>query len=285
MESCPNCGQPVRSTARFCTSCGFRIPERVQPAVDTSSSGLASSWVEESERATIETVDRVEPAATWPTAAETVDVRESVDVVASAPDAVYAPPAIAADPIDEIVEASAGFNTRDESIVDLSQNKINVALYHIETLRQLLPDLSNWSIERAQSVNSAIDAMEAAIKGREGDADTFNGLRQTVAAAKKDPRDIDVMIALADRATDIEDLLTAHDKYSIGIRTALIELKPLAVEYVKVPRRRAPARSSTTRSRSTAAKPKTTTNKTASKTTSSRTASSTSRKASTAKES
>ena len=171
-------------------------------------------------------------------------------------------------PIDEIVAATAGFNTEEDSVVDRSQNKINVALYHIETLRQLMPDLSAWSEERAQAVNSAIAAMEAAIKGREADDSPYVSLRQTVAAARKDPRDIDVMIALSDRALDIEDLLAAHDKYSIGIRTALIDLKPLAVEYVRVPKRRAATttrkRSTTSRTSSTAAK------STASKSTASR---------------
>lgn len=197
---------------------------------------------------------------------------ETVEVIAAdaaAPVSVYAPPAIPVDPIADIVAATSGFNAEEDSLVDLSQNRINIALYHIETLRQLVPELSEWSEDRAQSVNSAIAAMEAAIKGREADDVTYNGLRHTVAAARKDPRDIDVMIALSDRAVDIEDLLAAHDKYSIGIRTALIDLKPLAVEYVRVPvKRRPPARKpATTRARATTAKAKSTT--TATKTTTS----------------
>ena len=173
-----------------------------------------------------------------------------------ADEAIYAPPAIAVDPIDEIVAATAGFNAIDGTIAKTSANKINVALYHIETLRQLMPDLSNWSQDRAEAVNDAIAAMEAALKGREEEEAPFSSLRQTVAAAKKDPRDIDVMIALSDRSKDIEDLLAAHDKYSIGIRTALIDLKPLAVEYIRMPKRRTTtARKSTSaRSRSTASK-------------------------------
>lgn len=259
MEPCPNCGQPVRATARFCTSCGYRIPERAQGSTsNSSSSGFASTWIEES-TGTASAAEPVAPASTWPVAPAAEVVEEKVEVVETvepAAEVVYAPPAVAVDPIDDIVAASAGFNDDQESLVDMSQNKVNIALYHIETLRQMMPDLSAWSTERAQSVNAAIDAMETAIKGREADDDTFNGLRQTVAAARKDPRDIDVMVALSDRALDIEDLLKAHDAYSIGIRKALIELKPLAVEYVRVPKRRtAPARkSSTSRSRSTASK-------------------------------
>ncbi len=182
-------------------------------------------------------------------------------MVASDDGTVSAAPAIAVDPIDEIVAATAGFNSGDDSIVDMSKNKVNMALYHIETLRQILPDLSNWSEDRAEAVNDAIAAMEAAIKGREADEDPFVSLRHTVAAAQKDPRDIDVMIALSDRSKDIEDLLKAHDKYSIGIRTALIDLKPIAVEYVKVPKARRPATRKPAASRSTANKSTSTTSR------------------------
>lgn len=262
MEQCPNCGQPIRATARFCTSCGYRIPERPQGSTSTSSStGLASTWIEESTGAPA-AAEPVDAASTWPAAPVADVVEEEVDVVETVPDSVYAPPAVVMveskqiDPIDEIVAATAGYNDDQDTLSDISQNKVNIALYHIETLKQLLPELSAWSIERAQTVNDAIAAMETAIKGREDDEITYNGLRHTVAAARKDPRDIDVMIALSDRALDIEDLLKAHDAYSIGIRKALIDLKPLAVEYIKVPKRRAASarKSPTTRSRSTASK-------------------------------
>jgi hypothetical protein len=235
VEPCTICGQPVRSTSRFCSSCGYRVPEHSSTAAPASSSGLASSW----------------PAP----AVETVETVEVVGVP------LYAALEVVADPIDEIIAATAGFNEVGDSLVDVSLNKINVALYHVESIRQMVPDLSAWSEERAQLVNSAIAALEAALKGREADDNTFYGLRQTVVAAKRDPRDIDTMIALSDRSMDSEDLLKAHDKYSIGVRTALIDLKPLAVEYVRVPKkRRAPARRTTTsRSRSTTSRAKTAT--------------------------
>lgn len=271
METCPNCGQPIRATARFCTSCGYRIPERAQGSTSSSSSSFTSTWIEES-TGTAAAAAPVDAASTWPAAPVAEVVEEKVDVVEvveTAPEVVYAPPALAVDPIDEIVAATAGYNDDQESLVDMSQNKVNIALYHIETLRQLMPELSAWSVERAQSVNEAIAAMETAIKGREADDDTYHGLRMTVASARKDPRDIDVMIALSDRATDIEDLLKAHDAYSIGIRKALIDLKPLAVEYVRVPKRRtAPARKTSTprtRSASSTAKSATAAKSTATK--------------------
>jgi hypothetical protein len=292
VEPCPNCGQPVRATARFCTSCGYRIPERAQGSTDNAPV-FASNWIEESTGQAPAVEAQPSPASTWPTApteeaaapAEVQWAPPAPAVMVASEETIVAAPAIAVDPIEEIVAATAGFNSADDSIVDMSHNKINMALYHIETLRQILPDLSNWSEDRAEAVNDAIAAMEAAIKGRESDDDPFVNLRHTVAAAKKDPRDIDVMIALSDRATDIEDLLAAHDKYSIGIRTALIDLKPLAVEYVKVPKaRRASTRKTTTSSsRSTASKSTSATNKSSTTASKSSTASTTrARKTSTA---
>jgi hypothetical protein len=39
MENCPNCGSPVRPGAKFCTTCGFRLPEGedTAPAAETAS--------------------------------------------------------------------------------------------------------------------------------------------------------------------------------------------------------------------------------------------------------
>ncbi|MER3484921.1 MAG: hypothetical protein C4345_02000, partial [Chloroflexota bacterium] len=31
VDRCPNCGQTLRPGARFCTSCGFRLPEQAPP--------------------------------------------------------------------------------------------------------------------------------------------------------------------------------------------------------------------------------------------------------------
>lgn len=52
IDKCPNCGQPVRPGARFCTSCGFRLPERpVEPSPSplsrspfATTSSVAASW-------------------------------------------------------------------------------------------------------------------------------------------------------------------------------------------------------------------------------------------------
>ena len=135
----------------------------------------------------------------------------------------------------------------EESINDAAENRINIALFHVERLRQLVPDLTGWSEEQAATVEKAILSLEAGLKGREDQGDPYVTLRATVAEAKKDPRDIDVMIALSDRAAEIEDLLAAHDQYSQALREALIEIKPVAVTYVA--QRKKPTRKSTARPR------------------------------------
>jgi hypothetical protein len=134
----------------------------------------------------------------------------------------------------------------ENTINDMAENRVNIALFHIERLRQLVPDITGWSEQQAGSVDTAIFQLETALKGREDAGDPYNALRETLKSAKRDPRDIDVMIALADRASEIEDLLEAHDKYSLGVREALFAIKPAAVNYVaetkKRPARRRPSR-------------------------------------------
>jgi hypothetical protein len=126
----------------------------------------------------------------------------------------------------------------ENTINDMAENRVNIALFHIERLRQLVPDITGWSEQQAGSVNTAIFQLETALKGREEAGDPYLALRETVKAAKRRPRDIDVMIALADRAAEIEDLLAAHDTYSLGVREALFAIKPAAVSYVAAAKRR-----------------------------------------------
>lgn len=52
VDKCPNCGQPSRPGARFCTSCGFRLPERpveqepspLSRSPFATTSTVAASW-------------------------------------------------------------------------------------------------------------------------------------------------------------------------------------------------------------------------------------------------
>ncbi|MGD9711969.1 MAG: hypothetical protein AB7V46_07895 [Thermomicrobiales bacterium] len=134
----------------------------------------------------------------------------------------------------------------EETINDAAENTVNIALFHITRLQQLIPDITGWSEEQASAVNKAISALETALTGREADAEPFAALRETVKSAIRQNRDIDVMVALTDRAKEIEDLLDAHDQYSRGVREALIAIKPAAVNYVAEVKRKPARRRSTT---------------------------------------
>ncbi|MEZ4498859.1 MAG: hypothetical protein R2839_02105 [Thermomicrobiales bacterium] len=140
----------------------------------------------------------------------------------------------------------------EETINDAAANQVNIALFHIERLKQLVPDITGWSEDQAAAVNRAIGALETALKGREDASDPYHGLRETVKAAKTRNRDIDVMVALTDRAAEIEDLLSAHDQYSSGVREALFAIKPAAVNYVAAATRRPARKSPAKRTRKTA---------------------------------
>lgn len=104
VDKCPNCGQPSRPGARFCTSCGFRLPERpVEPEPSpltrspfATTSTVAASWWP-SATASEETTA---PTAETPVAAETVAAEAPTtaeEPVAASDDSVIALNAPAAD--------------------------------------------------------------------------------------------------------------------------------------------------------------------------------------------
>jgi hypothetical protein len=289
METCPNCGNDVRPTARFCTSCGFRMPERASGAGETGStaggSSITSGWgvVSTEPEQTIEQPafqERPSPfaapaepgmAATTTTqqpAAASQQAGEQSAVEAAGTGAIeQVESELRRDQVEESESPPVPVPTglipdvvAEETINDQAANRVNIALFHIERLRQLVPDITGWSEEQAASVDKAIAALETALSGREEAGDPYQSLRETVKIAKRDPRDIDIMIALTDRAGEIEDLLAAHDAYSTGVRDALFAIKPAAVDYVaaakKRPARRRTATRKSTSSRSKAAAPK-----------------------------
>ncbi len=165
----------------------------------------------------------------WPAAEPTPS---PVEVEEPETASILAPPAEPAysGPVPDVVA--------EETINDMAENRVNIALFHIERLQQLIPDITGWSEQQAASVNRAIETLETALKGREDAGDPYQALRDTVRAARRQSRDIDVMVALTDRAAEIEDLLEAHDKYSYGVREALIAIKPAAVNYIAETRKR-----------------------------------------------
>ena len=238
METCPNCGSDVRTTARFCTSCGFRIPERAAGSTSIDGAGSRNEardlWGTPAESGAVPT----EAAAVVSPEVQNDWVSQTASDAESAKESVAAYPAQSVSTVGSVAVATtddggvAPILATEESINDSAENRINIALFHVERLRQLVPDLSGWSEEQAASVNKAISLLEAGLKGREDQGYPYETLRVTIADAKKDPRDIDVMIALSDRASEIEDLLRAHDQYSAALREALFEIKPAAVNYV-----------------------------------------------------
>lgn len=241
METCPNCGSEIRPTARFCTSCGYRIPERL-----LGSPSEGSGWAVAITTAPPDLDEAFADPAPVPVSWSMATVADEagpapVEEPSAEPEDVVAWQATA--PVETIPSVVA-----EETINDTTANKVNIALFHIERLQQLVPDITGWSEEQAGAVNKAIASLETSLKGREADSEPFEALRETVRTAVKKNRDIDVMVALTDRASEIEDLLNAHDAYSRAVREALTSIKPAAVNYVAEVKRK-PARRSSSRTR------------------------------------
>lgn len=94
MERCPNCGAPARPGAKFCTTCGYRLPAAVvAPPADPveSSSSSASSWPAPPAPAVATDPDASDQASTGDTEAAPASV-DDVVIPDSAPDS---------EPVDE----------------------------------------------------------------------------------------------------------------------------------------------------------------------------------------
>src|SRR5438046_890763 len=94
VDKCPNCGQPSRPGARFCTSCGFRLPDRpVEPEPSpltrspfATTSTVAASWWPSSAstgQAESSATNGAEPTAEGTQSAEETPTAEGTSAAAS----------------------------------------------------------------------------------------------------------------------------------------------------------------------------------------------------------
>lgn len=112
MERCPNCGAPARPGAKFCTTCGYRLPAAVAAPtepVETSTTG-ASSWpAPPASKQESEADASDEPAATVTESAPA----STVDVVIPGPDPEN-------EPIDD-AEAARTIGSGDPTAVNTDE--------------------------------------------------------------------------------------------------------------------------------------------------------------------
>lgn len=203
---CPNCGSHNRTTAKFCVTCGVRIPDEAPAARDPFTATPAT--------------------ATWPappSAAAQPAVAEPASVPApsgwggwGAPTPAAEPPtaarAIAAEEVEfdihEAIDRPAP--AADPGIETPGDDALGQAIELLDTLRDLLPTV-------LASAGGTAVGNAAAVLAQTSD-DDYSALRAMVAEATERPRDIDVMIRLSQRIGDITDLLAERDRLRAALR-------------------------------------------------------------------
>jgi hypothetical protein len=107
------------------------------------------------------------------------------------------------------------------------------AIQLIDELRGLIPTLGGAAATSNTEDGGVAADLAALLDGEEADAERFQSLRAAVATAQARPRDIDIMLDLVSRADVIAAMIAAHDRYVVGIESAVARLRGEHAEAVE----------------------------------------------------
>jgi hypothetical protein len=253
MNRCPNCAAQNREGAKFCTSCGFRLPVTAAPTSTSDRSPFATtSTVPPHADQVAEPPKAAEPSeepgfATWNAPPPAVDAPgRSWD----AP-----PPTNTAVPVDENMIASlVGDNAPPSATADVSPDPAPEApdpatwatphpavernqygAPSVDQLLKLVRELEYGLVELVEAPMGVVasttgSANYAAVADSRllsnaladlQDEDELAPLRSAVASAQERPRDVDVMLDLVLRADAIAAVLTERDQLKAAIELAV----------------------------------------------------------------
>jgi hypothetical protein len=268
MERCPNCGAPARPGAKFCTTCGSRLPDA--PAAESGAERptvAAAGWAAPPEAeppAAAETTattggesagtagetagtaaDQV-LSTTWP--ADGPQSRPSTwaeEAVAQAETPAPTEPDTAETPV-ESAPAAADQTWEEMTAIFLPEPAAETppiigimpggaaeaqqrAIALLDELRGLLPAVVGAA--PAGRPGAIADQLEAAIAaGSAEEAAELAELRAALVATRDRPRDIDTVLDLSRRVDAIVALLDAYDRSIAAINEAVRSLRTTGSE-------------------------------------------------------
>jgi hypothetical protein len=261
MNRCPNCAALNRDGAKFCTSCGFRLPgdlsntgtgdrspfattSTVPPSADPTEAAAGSEPSETLEQIAdewppVQPDDESGPGLSWHSGPpKDTSLPVSDEMVASlVTDSADESEAIELGPPDEGVIVLEDVDNVEEKPVseaagpsDLAQvAEAPQASVTLDGLIQLARDLEYGLVEFADSAPgsanvSASDLDSRLLKSALNDLQTDEDLaplRESIATAQERPRDVDVMLDLVLRADSIATLIAERDQLKHAIEIAL----------------------------------------------------------------
>lgn len=292
MDRCPNCGAQIRSGARFCTTCGYRLSDAesasgpepaTEPAATTapttdeqtsdtanpttmsateqestaepapseqtqaSGSGWPSSWgswpnnQEQPTETSGDTAATNESAAPEPAAEQQSAASESREQEPAASESAEPAPndrdvielgpsadkAAAADTTSEPAATSAEEETATSPTAPAAgaqQPSLDQALSLLDQLRNLLPSLVAPQ-SNADSDAIADDLAAARTGGDSDESEKLDHLRQTIASAREQPRDIETALNLVGSLDAIAALQDRYDHLAAAVDRAIDRLQ------------------------------------------------------------
>lgn len=221
MNACPNCGADLRPNARFCTSCGFRLPETVeappparQSPFETPSSS-SEQWWKAAGLSRPPGIPDDEPAAgsaapaAAPTPGEPVEVPARPEVTPPALPGWWRVQAVGLTIVPDDQDAGAGTGAagdQGEPVATLS-GPPEVLQDAVTRLQEALAALTAASRPEVQQAVARVRALA----GPDAERDArIAGLAGAVATATDRPRDVDTMLELVNHLETIDLLLRSH---------------------------------------------------------------------------
>jgi hypothetical protein len=253
MERCPNCGEPSRPGAKFCTSCRFQFP--LAEGGNAAEAAEGPDGPEETEGNAAAGSNAAELNAGWPTAPGK-DVYATWEVAAMAtgglaessenPEQRVWPAvssgsasAIGTEEVHALNEGAPGdgegfwpsFEPQQERseaprATDQPEPVPPVARAELllDELKRLISELGRSS---QPDLSSVISDLEVAVTPPGALAeDDLAELREALLRARERPRDLDTVIDLSQRIDGVVALIFAYDRASAAIERALAVLRP-----------------------------------------------------------
>lgn len=261
MERCPDCGEPRRNAARFCTTCGARFPasESAAPASDPTSpdpatappasdsggwpaplaASTASPWATNSPAAAAASSWSTDSTTTtsaggggWPAPVAEADSTDEgltwAEIAAAAvsrPKPTPAPTVVApADPV-EVDIAEFSLDELDESADSETTSALRArARFLAEELRSVIDELTGASTVDRDLVGEEL--RNALSRPAALDGNALADLQAAAEAAQERPRDLDTLTALTGHATTIQALIVGYERATAGIERVLDTISP-----------------------------------------------------------
>lgn len=252
MESCPNCGTPGRLGAKFCTTCGYRIPDdEIDPAADGAPADISETeLVASGSMAAWPAVPSSSEALAGGDWGQNAAAKGAIDVESTqddenepstlwsetAADPWPSPPGdVAAEPIASgSVAGEQPSDAADEAEQDT--HWAATAPNHAETAdasaraTQLLDELRDAigaiGREPAVDLSGVISDLDVAATPPGALApEEVAELRDALLAARERPRDVDTIVDLTKRVDSLLALVIAYDRAIAAIERSLDVLR------------------------------------------------------------